>query len=210
MRLERFFTKENGTYQISQRLRENVIFASHNIIRDPPFTRLDVLSCRNLLIYLSTELQKKLIPLFHYALNPGGILFLGTAESIVGQKDLFSTLDSKCKIFQRSDVLTHDGPNEMPAVFAVPLSAREPLAPLQALAKGPSITEIAQEQLLERFAPPAVIVTANGDIVYFHGHTGKYLEPSPGKANLNVFAMAREGLRYSILIGPAHCIQREA
>ena len=87
----------------------------------------------------------------------------------------------------------------MPAVFGVPLSAREPLAPLQALARRPSITEIAQEQLLERFAPPAVIVTANGDIVYFHGRTGKYLEPSPGKANLNVFAMAREGLRYSIL-----------
>jgi two-component system CheB/CheR fusion protein len=198
-RLERFFTKENGTYQISQRMRENVIFASHNIIRDPPFTRLDVLSCRNLLIYLSLELQKKLIPLFHYALNPGGILFLGTAESIVGQKDLFGTLDGKCKIFQKSEVLGHDGPNELPAVFGVPLSAREPQASLQALARRPSITEIAQEQLLERYAPPAVIVTANGDIVYFHGRTGKYLEPSPGKANLNVFAMAREGLRYFIL-----------
>ena len=198
-RLERFFTKENGTYQISQRMRENVIFASHNIIRDPPFTHLDVLSCRNLLIYLSVELQKKLIPLFHYALNPGGILFLGTAESIVGHKELFNTLDSKCKIFQKNEALGHEVPNEMPAVFGVPLSAREPLAPFQDLAKKPSITEIAQEQLLEMYAPPAVIVTANGDIVYFHGRTGKYLEPSPGKANLNVFAMAREGLRYAIL-----------
>ncbi len=120
-RLEHFFTRENGTYQISERLRENVIFAPHNIISDPPFTRLDVLSCRNLMIYLSTELQKKLIPLFHYALNPGGILFLGTAESIVGYKDLFRALDSKCKIFQRSDVLTHDGPGELPTVFAAPL-----------------------------------------------------------------------------------------
>ncbi len=83
-RLERYFAKDERTYQISPRMRENVIFAAHNIIRDPPFTRLDVLSCRNLLIYLSTELQKKLIPLFHYALNPGGILFLGTAESILG------------------------------------------------------------------------------------------------------------------------------
>jgi len=134
-RLERFFTKENGTYQISLLLREKVIFAPHNVIRDPPFTHLDILSCRNLLIYLSTELQKKLIPLFHYALSPSGILFLGTAESILGHKDLFSTLDSKSKIFQKSDVLTHDGINELPAVFAVPPSAREPGAP-QATSKG--------------------------------------------------------------------------
>ena len=198
-RLERFFTKENGTYQISLLLREKVIFAPHNVIRDPPFTHLDILSCRNLLIYLSTELQKKLIPLFHYALNPGGILFLGTAESIVGHKDLFSTLDSKSKIFQRSDVLAHDGTNELPAVFALPPSVREPGAPQLPMAKAPSISAIARDQLLKRYAPPAVIVTENGDIVYFHDRTGKYLEPSPGKANLNVFAMAREGLRYSIL-----------
>ncbi len=198
VRLERFFIKEGANYQISQHLREKVIFAPHNVIRDPPFKRLDVLSCRNLLIYLSVELQKKLIPLFHYSLNPDGILFLGTAESIVGQRELFTALDSKCKIFQRSDALVHDAAVELPAVFATP-SVGESSVPTQAIARGPSITEIAQEQLLETYAPPAVIVTENGDIVYFHGRTGKYLEPSPGKANLNVFAMAREGLRYSIL-----------
>ncbi len=118
-RLERFFTKENGTYQISQHVRENVIFATHNIIRDPPFTHLDFFSCRNLLIYLSIELQKKLIPLFHYALNPGGILFLGTAESIVGHKDLFITLEANVRSSRESDALGHDGPNELPAVFGM-------------------------------------------------------------------------------------------
>jgi two-component system CheB/CheR fusion protein len=198
LRLERFFTRENGAYQIRQHLRESVIFATHNVIRDPPFTHLDVISCRNLLIYLSPELQKKIIPLFHYALSPGGVLFLGTAESIVGQNDLFGVLESKCRIFQRRDALPDGKGNEMPAVFAVPLSAREVQIPQHSMAKGPTITMIAQEQLLERYAPPAVIVTENGDIVYFHGHTGKYLEPAPGKANLNILAMVRGRIRYSI------------
>jgi two-component system CheB/CheR fusion protein len=202
-RLERFFIKEDGTYRIRQQLRDKVTFATHNIIGDPPFAHLDILSCRNLLIYLSQELQKKLIQLFHYALDPSGILLLGISESIGELQDLFSVLDSMCKIFQRRDVPSslHAGLSGPIASFAVPLSAHETWVqpPAPAPATGPSITTIAQEQLLESFAPPAVIVTENGDIVYIHGRTGRYLEPSPGKANLNLLAMAREGLRYSLL-----------
>lgn len=197
-RLQHFFSRENGTYQIKQSLRETIIFAQHNIIHDPPFMRLDVLSCRNLLIYLSQELQARLIPLFHYALNPGGILFLGTAESTGRYSDQFSIIDGTCKIFQKKSVPAHTGSGELPKVFLALSPAREPPALRSTNAKVPSIDAIAQEQLLERYAPPAVIVTENGDILYFHGRTGKYLEPHPGKANFNVLAMARGSLRYSI------------
>lgn len=199
-RLERFFIKEDGTYRIRQQLRDTVTFATHNIIRDPPFAHLDILSCRNLLIYLSLELQKKLIQLFHYALDPRGILILGISESIGEFHDLFSTLDSRCKIFQRTDVPSslHASLGGPLTAFAVPSSAHETWVQPHTTATGPSIATIAQEQLLKSFAPPAVIVNENGDIMYIHGRTGKYIELSPGKANMNVLSMARDGLRYTL------------
>ena len=198
-RLEKFFIKENGTYRIHPRLRESLIFAMQNIILDPPYTHLDIISCRNLLIYLSPELQRKLIMLFHYALNSGGILFLGCAESIGGNNNFFGTLDGKWKIFQKKDVSTASGLPDQPSVFAVKSHAQMVRGEYSASMKMHSLTTIAQQQLLELYAPPAVIITEDGDIVYFHGRTGKYLEPSPGKANLNIFAMAREGLRYALI-----------
>ncbi len=200
-RLERFFIEKDETYQINQKLRDRVTFAVHNVIRDPPFAHLDILSCRNLLIYLSPELQKKLIQLFHYALDLDGILILGTSESISGYSNLFSILDGKYKIFQKSDVPSpqHSGLGEPLPVFAIPPSARDARVKPPAIAKEPSIQTIVQEQLIEHFAPPAIVTTENGDIVYIQGQAGKYLYPSPGKANLNVLAMAREGLRHSIL-----------
>lgn len=193
-RMERFFVKESETYRVRQQLRDTIVFAKQNVIRDPPFTHVDILACRNLLIYFSPELQKKLIILFHYALNPNGILVLGTAESIGEHKDLFRNLAGKWKVFLRLDALsswedTHEilampaiKPNHQPAVKA----------------KGPSINVVAKERILEMFAPPVIIVTENGDIVYFHGKTGKYLGPSTGKANMNLFAMAQEDLRYPL------------
>jgi two-component system CheB/CheR fusion protein len=198
-RLERFFIKEDETYRVRQQLRETIVFAQQNVIRDPPFTHVDILSCRNLLIYLSPELQKKVIILFHYALNPNGILFLGTAESIGEYKDLFRNLDSKWKIFSRLDVLSSpQDTHEMLAMPATSKLAHELKPPLTVKAKGLSINVIAKERILEIFAPPVIIVTENGDIVYFHGKTGKYLEPSTGKANMNLFAMAHEGLIYPL------------
>jgi two-component system CheB/CheR fusion protein len=198
-RLERFFIEENGTYRIRPHLRECIVFAPQNIIRDPPYTHLDIISCRNLFIYLSPELQRKLVTLFHYALNSGGILFLGSAESIGGYSDLFSTLEGNWRIFQRRDVPSRAGPNDLPSVFSARSDAHEIREASSATARGQSLTSIVQHQLLEMYAPPAVIITEDGDIVYFHGRTGKYLEPLPGKANLNIFAMAREGLRYALV-----------
>ncbi|MDD4650966.1 MAG: chemotaxis protein CheB [Methanothrix sp.] len=197
-RLERFFIEENATYRIHPHLRESIVFAPQNIIRDPPYTHLDIISCRNLFIYLSPELQRKIIALFHYALNPGGILFLGCAESI-GNYDLFSTLDGNWRIFQKKDVPSLAASYDLPSVFSTRSDAQGTRDAFSSAAKGQSLTAIIQNQLLEMYAPPAVIITEDGDIVYFHGRTGKYLEPLSGKANLNIFVMAREGLRYALI-----------
>ncbi|NYT17034.1 MAG: PAS domain-containing protein [Methanomicrobiales archaeon] len=207
-RLDRFFIREDDTFMIRPEVRETVVFAPHNVLTDPPFTRLDALSCRNLLIYLSPELQKKLITLFHYALNPGGILLLGTAESISGHRDLFQALENKWKIFQQRGVVPPFAIHpELPLHFTGPdrragrvVAGRE--VPGQILV---------QKWLFERFVPPSVIVNENGDILYFQGKTRKYLEPPSGKANLNVNAMAREGLQFALLsaIGAASREKRE-
>ncbi|MFZ2472397.1 MAG: chemotaxis protein CheB [Methanothrix sp.] len=198
-RLERFFIEENATYRICPHLRESIVFAPQNIIRDPPYTHLDIISCRNLFIYLSPELQRKIVTLFHYALNSGGILFLGSAESIGGNSDLFSILEGNWRIFQRRDVPSRAASHDLPSVFSARSDAHEIRDAFSGTARGQSLTAITQHQLLEMYAPPAVIITEDGDIVYFHGRTGKYLEPLSGKANLNIFAMAREGLRYALI-----------
>ena len=163
---------------------------------DPPFTKLDILSCRNLLIYLAPELQKKLVPLFHYSLNPGGILFLGSAETVGAFTDLFSPLDGKSRLYRRLDSALRAEPVEFPSSFA-PL--RRVFAE-QALKVKPAVNlqSLADQVLLQRYSPAAVLVNNKGDILYISGRTGKYLEPAAGKANWNIFAMAREGLRYEL------------
>jgi chemotaxis methyl-accepting protein methylase/PAS domain-containing protein len=201
-RLKRFFVKENGGYRTSKEIREMVIFAPQNIITDPPFTKLDIVSCRNLLIYLAPELQKKLLFLFHYCLKPQGILFLGPSETVGTSTDLFAVLDLKWKLYVRREstaVMTSE------AVFTVPLFSRE-TAEMEGkrrseVARAGNLQELANRMLLEHFAPPAVLINDQGDILYFGGRTGKYLEPPAGKANLNVYAMAREGLQYELTSG---------
>jgi two-component system CheB/CheR fusion protein len=192
-RLSHFFTKEDDRYQINKAIREMVVFAPHNVTMDPPFTKLDLISCRNLLIYLTPELQKKLIALFHYSLKPEGILFLGTSETVGRLTDIFSTVDTRWKIYQRRQSIetpaemtdfSHFYHEAMPAGRGVDKQAVE-IA---------SIPEMAHRLLLEDFTPPAVLVNDQGDVVYINGRTGKYLEPPAGKANINIFAMAREGL----------------
>ncbi len=192
-RLARFFVREGEGYRIKKEIRDLVIFAPQNILVDPPFTKLDILCCRNLLIYVNAETQKKLLPLMHYALNPGGLLILGTAESIGGLGHLFAPLDNKWKVFQRREV-SERSLLEMPAYV---LRHERAAAPVAEKAKEPvmDIFYAAQRVLLDSYGPPSVVVTAEGDIVYVNGRTGKYLEPSSGKVNVNVFAMAREGLR---------------
>jgi len=195
-RLGRFFAREDHGYRACKEIREMVIFAPQNLIMDPPFTKLDILTCRNLLIYLAAEVQKKLIPLFHYSLNPGGVLFLGSAETIGDFPNLFTSLDGKSRLYRRVESDVQAEPVEFPSSFSASLPdgtevrrAPEPPASLQLLA---------DQVILQRYSPPAVLANDKGDILYISGRTGKYLEPAAGKANWNILAMAREGLRYEL------------
>jgi two-component system CheB/CheR fusion protein len=202
-RLRRFFVQDERGYRVSKEIREMVVFAPQNLVMDPPFTKLDLLTCRNLLIYLEAGLQKKLLPLFHYSLNPGGVLMLGTSETVGERSDLFAALPGKNRLYRRQGALREDGLVEFPTVFArhgavasgTAGAASAAPAPLQALQlSSASLQAQIEALLLARFAPAAVLATAQGDIVYISGKTGKYLEPAAGKVNNNVFAMAREGL----------------
>ena len=155
-----------------------------------------MLCCRNLLIYFSTELQKKLLPIFHYSLNTGGILFLGSSETIGEHPGLFSILDNRLKIFERKDSIS----SLLPMIdYLSPTIFRESLkANIVKKDIGAAIPDMIQRILQENYTPPAVVINENGDIIYISGRTGKYLEPSPGKANLNVFAMARDEIRFEM------------
>lgn len=195
-RLKRFFTKEDHGYRVQREIREMVIFAPQNLIMDPPFTKLDLLSCRNLLIYLTAEVQKKLMPLFHYSLTPGGLLLLGSAETVGNSTDLFAPLSAKARIFKRVESVQRPVPVEFPASFKVGKPAGpETTPPVKPPA---SLQSLADQLILRSYAPPTVLANDKGDIFYISGRTGKYLEPAAGKANWNLFAMAREGLRYEL------------
>ncbi len=192
-RLSRYFVKRDGGYRVNKEIRSMVVFAPQNLIMDPPFTKLDILCCRNLLIYLTPELQKNILPLFHYSLNPRGVLFLGSAESIGGSGKLFTPLALKERIFLRTDSLLLGRQLDFPS-GALPARPAA-LAPPRAV---PSLQSLADQLVLARFSPPAVLVNDQGDILYVSGRTGRYLEPAAGKANWNILAMAREGLRYDL------------
>jgi two-component system CheB/CheR fusion protein len=160
---------------------------------------MDLISCRNVLIYMGSELQRRVIPLFHYALNPEGILFLGSSETIGDHADMFSVVDKKWKIFKAKKV--ESVPTALSDLRSVSLREKEPLRKPALEIKGPGdlhIAEFTQKLLLEYYSPPCVIVNERGDILYFHGRTGKYLEPAPGRAALNITEMAREGLRFEV------------
>jgi two-component system CheB/CheR fusion protein len=196
-RLTRFFVKTDSGYRITQEVREMVVFAPQNLVMDPPFTKLDILSCRNLLIYLEADLQKKLIPLFHYSLNPSGVLILGTAETIGNADTLFVPYSGKQRIYKRREAKLLD------SVAAFPLSEPSPLMPYAAPEKDTPVPTrdvshdlqvITNSLLLKCFSPAALLTTEKGDIVYIHGKTGKYLEPAAGKVSHNLFAMARDAL----------------
>ncbi len=198
-RLQRFFAKDEYGYRVSKTIREMVVFAPQNLIMDPPFTKLDLLCCRNLLIYFTAELQKKLLPLFHYTLNPGGILFLGSSETIGGFQDLFSTVDHKWKIFRRKESpAAATGLVDLPSALFPHEQGRTNKAPKIPMEPGVSLADLSRQLLLERFVPPSVLVNESGDILYIQGRTGRYLEPASGEAAMNVFTMAREGLRLEL------------
>ncbi|MEY3462145.1 MAG: hypothetical protein RLZZ03_1798, partial [Pseudomonadota bacterium] len=196
-RLARFFSKVSGGYRVSKEIRSMVIFAPQDITSDPPFAKLHLLSCRNLMIYLEADLQQKLLHMFHSSLNPGGYLVLGTAETVGPATHLFAPVGPKTRIYRRLGGVARPGlagfatNGTGAAVFAPGAHATPPRPAIPA----PSLQTLADQVLLKKYAPSAVLVTTQGDIVYFSGKTSKYLEPPAGKANLNLFAMARSNLR---------------
>ncbi len=197
-RLKEFFVEDGSGFRVSKEIREMVVFAPQNLVMDPPFTKLDILSCRNLLIYLGPDLQKKLLPLFHYALKPDGLLMLGSAESIGGFVDLFTALDSHARLFRRSSSSPRPLELEFPTRhFPANIESIMNPKPKEAAA---NLQSLAEQLLLQQFSPAAVLVTGAGDVLYISGRTGKYLEPAAGKANWNIHAMARDGLTQELAI----------
>lgn len=200
-RLHRFFVQEERGYRVSKEIREMVIFAPHNLVMDPPFTKLDLLTCRNLLIYLSTELQNKLLPVFHFSLNPGGILLLGSAESIGKATDLFAPLPGKTRFFRRLQRLPAPDQANVSELFSrtrTPGKKAGAVLPDE-LPAAANLREVVERLLVRLTNSAAVLVSNKGEILFIHGKTGKYLEPAAGKANLNLFAMARDRLGASLL-----------
>jgi two-component system, chemotaxis family, CheB/CheR fusion protein len=190
--LKRYFTVEAKGYCVKNVIREMIVFAPHNVTKDPPFTKLDFLACRNMLIYMEPELQKKLISLFNYSLNPNGILLLGTSETLGVLNDGFIDLDSKLKFFKRSASASISQLSNFPSF----MYHRKELTTAKKthLKGGENIQTLADQILLQQFSPASVLTNDRGDIIYITGRTGKYLEPVAGKANWNIHAMAREGL----------------
>jgi two-component system CheB/CheR fusion protein len=192
-RLNRYFILSDEGYRIKTEIREMLVFAQHNVILHPPFTKLDLLSCRNLLIYMDNELQRKLIGLFYYSLNPDGVMLLGNSETLGIQSSLFTPLDNKLKIYKRGISKVLPDLMNFPASFS---RTKSIVAERQIPERlNLNIQTHADQLLLQYYSPSAVFVNESGDIIYIYGHTGKYLEPAVGKANLNIFAMVRENLR---------------
>ena len=194
-RLKNFFKSEGNIFHIRKEIREMLIFAPQSLIKDPPFTKLDLISCRNLLIYLNADIQKKIIPLFHYSLLPDGKLFLGSSKTISGFVDLFSLIDKKWKIYQRRDSIYS---TQSFIDFPVSLSKGKPYETIMKNDEVKNITMLAEKVILQSYSPDCVIVTGKGDIVYIHGKTGRYLELTDGEAKMNIFEMAREGLQQEL------------
>ena len=193
-RLRRFFTKTDGSFRVSKSIRDMCVFARQDLTKDPPFSRLDLVMCRNVLIYLDAALQRKLIALFHYALNPHGYLILGQAETVGSQASLFALTDKRFRIHRKKSV-----PRELPGAF----SLEHPVLPLRKRAQSPAGAEHGLQAevsraILDRYAPAGVVVDADMQIVQFRGQTGPFLEPAPGDASLSLFKMAREGLLYGL------------
>ena len=196
-RLRRFFTRVDGGYRVTKMVRDLCVFARQDLTKDPPFSHLDLILCRNVLIYMDTQLQRKLLSVFHYALNPGGFLVLGQAESVGAQGTLFTLVDKKLRIHRKKE-----GPVGPTMTFPVDhASAGLPRgrardgdgSPTEKVLQG----EVSRA-ILDRYAPPGVVVDSDLQIVQFRGQTGAFLEPAPGEASLNLLKMAREGLLYGL------------
>jgi two-component system CheB/CheR fusion protein len=195
-RLRRFFTEEGNSYKIKNSIRETIVFAKHNLVKDAPFSKLDLVCCRNVLIYMDNSLQRKLIPMFHYTLNAGGILFLGESESIGTFADLFAPVDAKRKIFRRKPVETGYEPEVAEVGFRPPGEAGRGKTHG---AKGkPDVAETAERVILCDYSLPCVLVDEEFNIVYFNGNTSRYLAQPSGKPTTNIIQMARPEIHFKL------------
>ncbi len=196
-RLDTFFEKDNNIYRVKKGVREKIVFAVQNIIEDPPFSKMDLICCRNLLIYLDRTLQDKLVPLFHYSLKEGGYLFLGYSETIGSKSDLFSAVNSKYKIYRASKDKLKERPGYPPLPFSE--SSRDtPAVKTEKKAEQPGIRNLVQNVIINEYSPPAILINKDFDILYFSGDTEKYLLPPMGEPSFNFFDMARQGLRHQL------------
>jgi two-component system, chemotaxis family, CheB/CheR fusion protein len=188
--IERFFTKTGTFFRINPDIREMVVFALQNVINDPPFTRIDLISCRNLLIYHEQELQKKLLRLFHYSLNPDGLLVLGTSETLGSQSHLFITVNSRYRVFRKSSLEKSDITDFPTSLNEQKYSSHETRIQVKSIDNIQTLTDTI---ILQHYSPAGVLVNSEGDIIYLTRRSGKYLELAAGKANMNIFSMLREG-----------------
>jgi two-component system, chemotaxis family, CheB/CheR fusion protein len=206
-RLSKFFKFEPGAglYQINKTIRDMLIFSEQNVIKDPPFSKIDLISCRNLMIYLNSDLQKRIIPLFHYSLNPNGILFLGSSETIGENDHLYVALDRKLNVYQRKNDLL--GKERETLNLVLPKRIEMELQKIISVTKEKSIPkhsfrEITEQSILKESSVAGILVNGQGDILFLHGRTGMYLEPTPGEATVNnIIKMAREGLKHDLSEG---------
>jgi len=205
-RLARYFTQEpdGQSLRIVKRIRTMLVFSEQDMIKDPPFSHLDLISCRNLLIYLDAILQKRIIQLFHYALCPGGTLFLGSAETVGDCNGMFSTLDRNAKLFTRlADSHRNSLANQLSyqTLLPAPETATPRYSDPSKIPIKKHLRELTEQTLLQKTAPAAALVTATGDILYIYGRTGLFLEPAPGETGVNnILQMAREGLRNELTL----------
>ncbi|WP_394823096.1 CheR family methyltransferase [Pendulispora albinea] len=195
-RLRRFFVKKDADYQICRRVRDMIVFSSHNITKDAPFSRLDLVSCRNLLIYLQPVMQKKVLRILHYSLNPNAYLLLGTSESVGDSPDLFSLVDRKNKVYAAKHVPTQTSLDvgfgtilREPPLSNQPTSGARPIL---------NIAALADRKVLDTYGPPGVVINENLEILHFRGRTGSFFEPAPGAASLNILRLARPELQPDI------------
>ena len=197
-RRARFFVQDGGSSVISKDVRDLCIFSPHSVIRDPPFSRMDLVSCRNVLIYFGMDVQSQVIPTFHYSLRSNGYLFLGTSENVSQFRDLFTALDKKHRIFRKREDVASAIRLPLIVKHLRPFSTVEDYRPRRMGVGGIALRQVVQAQVLERFSPPHVVVNREGDVVYYSMRTGKYLEAAPGLPTRQLLTLARKGLRLEL------------
>ncbi len=198
-RLHKFFTKKGDGYRVKKSIREMAIFAPHDVLINPPFSKLDSISCRNVLIYMNKDAQKKMLSAFNYALKSGGILFLGPSESISNFVESFTTMDNKWKIYKSKKTDHAPAGDFVRFPYAKLPQDYTTVEDLEIIGKSDqNIAKNVERMLIEKYAPPTVIVNSEGRIIFIHGRVGKYLEPAEGVANLSITDMAREGIKFEL------------